>query len=230
MVQMIPPTYEAMRRIYPSVGLNPDFVEGMRDQREPRSKRCPLHAGHLDGLLESEQVRKALEEKTATQAELLAAGYTRIRCVCRATSNAAATNGGRSSRKRRRCTYASSLARGPRGFQEPRFVLREFQGGTEGIVPQGTKTIARGKANASERRPRSRRQKESDPEGVAPHVEGATPSGSDSFTAVPGRRSVRSLALAPRLAPGYCLEPFLATCGVRLKLLHVSEAVPTLPG
>jgi hypothetical protein len=75
MVQMIPPTYEAMRRLYPSVGLNPDFVEGMRDHSNALEAMLLYMQGTWDGLIESEQVRKALEEKTATQAELLAAGY-----------------------------------------------------------------------------------------------------------------------------------------------------------
>ncbi|MCA1636518.1 MAG: hypothetical protein LC802_23225 [Acidobacteria bacterium] len=75
MVQMIPPTYEAMRLMYPSVGLDPDFVEGMRDHGNALEAMLLYMQGTWDGLLRSEQVRRALEEKTATQAELLAAGY-----------------------------------------------------------------------------------------------------------------------------------------------------------
>jgi hypothetical protein len=75
MVQMIPPTYEAMRRIYPSVGLKEDFVEGMRDHGNALEAMLLYMQGTWDKLVESEQVRKALAEKTATQAELLAAGY-----------------------------------------------------------------------------------------------------------------------------------------------------------
>jgi hypothetical protein len=75
MVQMIPPTYEAMRRLHPSVELKPDFVEGMRDHSNALEAMLLYMQGTWDGLVRSEQVRKALEDKTATQAELLAAGY-----------------------------------------------------------------------------------------------------------------------------------------------------------
>jgi hypothetical protein len=75
MVQMIPPTYEAIRRMYPSVGLKEDFVEGMRDHSNALEAMLLYMQGTWDKLVESEQVRKALAEKTATQAELLAAGY-----------------------------------------------------------------------------------------------------------------------------------------------------------
>nr|MBA3241746.1 hypothetical protein [Acidobacteriota bacterium] len=75
MVQMIPPTYEAMRVMHPSVGLNPNFVEGMRDHGNALEAMLLYMQGTWDVLLRSEQVRRALEEKTATQAELLAAGY-----------------------------------------------------------------------------------------------------------------------------------------------------------
>ncbi len=75
MVQMIPPTYEAMRRMYPSIGLKEDFVEGMRDHSNALEAMLLYMQGTWDKLSESEQVTKALEEKTATQSELLAAGY-----------------------------------------------------------------------------------------------------------------------------------------------------------
>ncbi|HEU4596315.1 MAG TPA: hypothetical protein VFS10_14350 [Pyrinomonadaceae bacterium] len=75
MVQMIPPTYEAMRRLYPSVGLKEDFVEGMRDHSNALEAMLLYMQGTWDKLVESEEVTKALAEKTATQAELLAAGY-----------------------------------------------------------------------------------------------------------------------------------------------------------
>ncbi|MDQ1557920.1 MAG: hypothetical protein QOD32_980 [Pyrinomonadaceae bacterium] len=75
MVQMIPPTYEAIRGMYPAVGLNPDFVAGMRDHANALEAMLLYMQGTWDDLLEREQVRLALDENIATQAELLAAGY-----------------------------------------------------------------------------------------------------------------------------------------------------------
>jgi len=54
MVQMIPSTYQMMRSAHPGVGLNPDFVAGMRN-----------HGNALE----------AMSSHNATQAELVAAGY-----------------------------------------------------------------------------------------------------------------------------------------------------------
>jgi hypothetical protein len=75
MVQMIPPTYKAIREMYPSVGLNPDFVEGMRDHANALQAMLLYMQGTWDDLLEHEQVRDALAGNVATQTELLAAGY-----------------------------------------------------------------------------------------------------------------------------------------------------------
>lgn len=75
MVQMIPPTYEAIKRMYPSVGLKPDFVEGMRDHGNALEAMLLYMQSTWDNLIKSEQVRRALAEGTATQPELLAAGY-----------------------------------------------------------------------------------------------------------------------------------------------------------
>ena len=75
MVQMIPPTYEAIRRMYPSVGLNPDFVAGMRDHANALEAMLLYMQGTWDDLVEQDEVRRALDQKIATQSELLAAGY-----------------------------------------------------------------------------------------------------------------------------------------------------------
>ena len=75
MVQMIPPTYEAIRKMYPAVGLNPDFVAGMRDHSNALEAMLLYMQSTWDDLLEREQVRRALAENVATQTELLAAGY-----------------------------------------------------------------------------------------------------------------------------------------------------------
>ena len=47
----------------------------MRDHGNALEAMLLYMQGTWDGLLKSEEVRLALEEKTATQAELLAAGY-----------------------------------------------------------------------------------------------------------------------------------------------------------
>ncbi|HLL71814.1 MAG TPA: hypothetical protein VK363_10300 [Pyrinomonadaceae bacterium] len=75
MVQMIPPTYKAIREMHPSVGLNPDFVAGMRDHSNALEAMLLYMQGTWDDLLEHEEVRQALAMNVATQTELLAAGY-----------------------------------------------------------------------------------------------------------------------------------------------------------
>jgi hypothetical protein len=75
MVQMIPPTYKAIRQMYPSVKLNPDFVSGMRDHSNALEAMLLYMQGTWDDLLEHEEVRHALRQNIATQTELLAAGY-----------------------------------------------------------------------------------------------------------------------------------------------------------
>jgi hypothetical protein len=75
MVQMIPPTYKSIREMYPEVGLNPDFVSGMRDHANALEAMLLYMQSTWDDLLKREQVRQALAANVATQTELLAAGY-----------------------------------------------------------------------------------------------------------------------------------------------------------
>ncbi|HJR09320.1 MAG TPA: hypothetical protein VJ842_18820 [Pyrinomonadaceae bacterium] len=75
MVQMIPQTYQAIRQMHPTVGLNPDFVAGMRDHSNALEAMLLYMQGTWDDLLKHEEVRQALAENVATQTELLAAGY-----------------------------------------------------------------------------------------------------------------------------------------------------------
>ena len=75
MVQMIPPTYKAIREHHPEVGLREDFVEGMRDHENALKAMLLYMQDTWDGLLKREQVRGALATGLATQPELLAAGY-----------------------------------------------------------------------------------------------------------------------------------------------------------
>lgn len=74
MIQMIPPTYEAIRARH-GVGLKADFVEGMRDHENAAEVMLLYMQDTWDKLTESEEVRAALSSGVATQAELLAAGY-----------------------------------------------------------------------------------------------------------------------------------------------------------
>jgi len=75
MVQMIPPTYKAIREQHPEAGLRADFVEGMRDHENALKAMLLYMQDTWDDLLEREQVRHALATGIATQPDLLAAGY-----------------------------------------------------------------------------------------------------------------------------------------------------------
>ncbi|HYH84192.1 MAG TPA: hypothetical protein VEX60_01850 [Pyrinomonadaceae bacterium] len=75
MVQMIPPTYKAVREMHPAVGLRADFVEGMRDHSNALEAMLLYMQDTWDDLLKSDDVAAALAAGVATQPELLAAGY-----------------------------------------------------------------------------------------------------------------------------------------------------------
>jgi hypothetical protein len=75
MVQMIPPTYKAIREQHPEAELREDFVEGMRDHANAARAMLVYMQDTWDKLLKSDEVVAALESGQATQAELLAAGY-----------------------------------------------------------------------------------------------------------------------------------------------------------
>ena len=75
MVQMIPKTYEAIRQQHAAVGLNPDFVEGMRDHSNALQAMLLYMQDTWDKLLKSDEVANALSTGRASEAELLAAGY-----------------------------------------------------------------------------------------------------------------------------------------------------------
>ena len=57
------------------MGLNPDFVAGMRDHSNATQAMLLYMQDTWNNLLKQEEVRKALDSRRATQAELLAAGY-----------------------------------------------------------------------------------------------------------------------------------------------------------
>jgi hypothetical protein len=75
MVQMIPPTYKAIREQHPEAELKEDFVEGMRDHANAARAMLVYMQDTWDKLLKSDEVVAALDSGRATQAELLAAGY-----------------------------------------------------------------------------------------------------------------------------------------------------------
>jgi hypothetical protein len=75
MVQMIPPTYQMVRRMHPGVGLNPDFVVGMRNHGNALEAMLLYMQDTWNDLALKQEVLDALSNRTATRAELMAAGY-----------------------------------------------------------------------------------------------------------------------------------------------------------
>lgn len=75
MVQMIPWTYALMRTRHPGVGLNPDFVAGMRNHGNALEAMLLYMQDTWNDLSANEDVQGALSARQATVTELLAAGY-----------------------------------------------------------------------------------------------------------------------------------------------------------
>ncbi len=75
MIQMIPSTYQMVRRMHPGVGLNPDFVLGMRNHGNALEAMLLYMLDTWKLLQGNEDVRAALAAGHATWAELMAAGY-----------------------------------------------------------------------------------------------------------------------------------------------------------
>jgi hypothetical protein len=75
MVQMIPSTYQMIRRLHPAAGLNPDFVAGMRNHGNALEAMLLYMQDTWNDLALNQDVLDAMTTKTATQAELVAAGY-----------------------------------------------------------------------------------------------------------------------------------------------------------
>ena len=75
MVQMIPWTYALMRTRHPGVGLNPDFVAGMRNHGNALEAMLLYMQDTWNDLLANEDIQAALTAKQATPTELMAAGY-----------------------------------------------------------------------------------------------------------------------------------------------------------
>ncbi|MGI9105676.1 MAG: hypothetical protein ACR2G4_05450 [Pyrinomonadaceae bacterium] len=75
MVQMIPWTYQMLRQRYPAVGLNPDFVFGMRNHGNALEAMLLYIRDTWNDLLLRPDITDALATGIATPADLIAAGY-----------------------------------------------------------------------------------------------------------------------------------------------------------
>ena len=75
MVQMIPWTYNLMRQRHPGVGLNPDFVAGMRNHGNALEAMLLYMQDTWNDLSANEDVQSAIAAKQATPTEIIAAGY-----------------------------------------------------------------------------------------------------------------------------------------------------------
>jgi len=75
MVQMIPWAYNVVRQKHPNVGLIPDFVVGMRTHSNALQAMLLYMQDTWNDMYSNEDIRVALESKTATMPELMAAGY-----------------------------------------------------------------------------------------------------------------------------------------------------------
>jgi hypothetical protein len=75
MVQMIPWAYQLERQRHPAAGLNPDFVAGMRNHGNALEAMLLYMNDTWNDLAANEEVKYALDQKLATEWELMAAGY-----------------------------------------------------------------------------------------------------------------------------------------------------------
>lgn len=75
MVQMIPWTYNMIRTRFYNVGLIPDFVTGMRDHQNAAQAMLLYMQTTWNDMISNETIYTALSDGTASQPELLAAGY-----------------------------------------------------------------------------------------------------------------------------------------------------------
>jgi len=72
---MIPSTYQMIRRRRPAVGLNPEFVPGMRNHGNALEAMLVYMQDTWNDMILNPDVAYAFNSRLATQAELLAAGY-----------------------------------------------------------------------------------------------------------------------------------------------------------
>ena len=75
MVQMIPSTYFMVRSRYYNAALMPDFVEGMRNHTNAAQAMLLYMQMTYNDLVANETIYNALQNGTATELELMSAGY-----------------------------------------------------------------------------------------------------------------------------------------------------------
>ncbi len=75
MIQMIPSTYRMIRSRYFSVGLMPDFVEGMRNHQNAAQAMLLYMQMTWNDLVSNDTIFNAMQDGIATQEQLMAAGY-----------------------------------------------------------------------------------------------------------------------------------------------------------
>lgn len=75
MVQMIPWTYQMIRQRHASIGLNPDFVAGMRNHGNALEAMLLYMQDTWNDLVLDPDISAALADGTAMRPELMAAGY-----------------------------------------------------------------------------------------------------------------------------------------------------------
>lgn len=75
MVQMIPSTYRMIRSRYYTIGLIPDFVEGMRNHSNAAQAMLLYMQMTWNDLVAEDAVYNAMQSGIATQEQLMAAGY-----------------------------------------------------------------------------------------------------------------------------------------------------------
>src|SRR3989441_7325186 len=75
MVQMIPWAYQLERQRHPGVGLNPDFLLGMRNHGNALEAMLLYMQDTWNDLSANEDVQSAIAAKQATPTEIIAAGY-----------------------------------------------------------------------------------------------------------------------------------------------------------
>ncbi|MEQ1923649.1 MAG: hypothetical protein ABL952_14170 [Pyrinomonadaceae bacterium] len=75
MVQMIAPTYRAVRARHPNAALMPDFVEGMRNHVNASQAMLLYIQMTWNDLVTNSTINSAMRSGIATQEQLLAAGY-----------------------------------------------------------------------------------------------------------------------------------------------------------
>jgi hypothetical protein len=75
LVQMIPATYRMVRNMHPDVPLIADFVEGMRNHVNAMQAMLLYMQDTYSDLIANETISTALADGTATEGELMAAGY-----------------------------------------------------------------------------------------------------------------------------------------------------------